>query len=95
MKSGIRIPFRSKAINLEHDLDLSNTFSTVIRREQFGANREERSERYETTLQMRYNLSAKLTANLNLGVSYNQDHIEEGRDYLPLASSLMVRSLFK
>ena len=34
---------------------------------------------------IRYNLSAKLTANLNLGVSYNQDHVEEGRDYLSIA----------
>ena len=95
LESGIRIPFRRKAIKLEHDLDLSNTFSTVVRREKFGANREERSERYETTLQMRYNLSAKLNANLNLGVSYNQDHVEEGRDYLSLASSLTIRGEFK
>ena len=95
LESGIRIPFRRKAIKLEHDLDLSNTFSTVVRREKFGANREERSERYETTLQMRYNLSAKLNANLNLGVSYNQDHVEEGRDYLSLASSLTVRGEFR
>ena len=63
----------------------------MVRREKFGANREERSERYETTLQMRYNLSAKL----NLGVSYNQDHVEEGRDYLSLASSLTVRGEFR
>ena len=95
IESGIRIPFRRKVLKLEHDLDLSNTFSTVIRREQFGANREERSERYETTVQMRYNLSAKLTANLNLGVSYNQDHVEEGRDYLSIASSLTVRGEFR
>ena len=74
---------------------MSNTFSTVIRREQFGANREERSERYETTVQMRYNLSTKLTANLNLGVSCNQDHVEEGRDYLSIASSLTVRGEFR
>ena len=67
----------------------------MVRREKFGANREERSERYETTLQMRYNLSAKLNANLNLGVSYNQDHVEEGRDNLSLASSLTVRGGFR
>ena len=36
---------------------------------------------------MPYNLSTKLTANLNLGVSYNQDHVEEGRDYLSIADS--------
>ena len=67
----------------------------MVRREKFGANREEGSERYETTLQMRYKLGAKLNANLNLGVSYNQDPVEEGRDYLSLASSLTVRGEFR
>ena len=94
IEGGIKIPFRRRRIVLEHDLDLSNTFSTVIRREKFGANREEKSERYETTLRTRYNLSKRLTANINLGLSYNQDRVEEGRDYLSIASSFTVRGEF-
>ncbi|MEC8894276.1 MAG: hypothetical protein VX901_13225, partial [Candidatus Poribacteria bacterium] len=94
IEGGIKVPFRHRRVVLEHDLDLSNTFSTVMRREKFGANREEKSERYETTLRTRYNLSKRLTANINLGLSYNQDRVEEGRDYLSIASSFTVRGEF-
>ena len=83
------------SIKLKHDLDVTNTFSTAIRRESFGANREERSERYETTLRTNYNLSTRLTANLNLGLSYNNDRVEEGRDFFSLASSLTIRGEFQ
>ena len=95
IESGFPIPFFGRRIALKHDLNLTNTFSTVIRREQFGANREERSERYETTLRTRYNLSTRLTANLNLGLSYNNDHIEEGRDFFSIASSFTMRGEFQ
>ena len=94
IEGGIRLPFVGK-IPLEHDLDLSNTLSTVIRRERFGANREERSERYETSLRVGYRLSEKLTADLNLGLSYNNDRVEEGRDFISVASALTVRGEFE
>ena len=94
IEGGIRLPFIGK-VPLEHDLDLSNTLSTVIRREQFGANREERSERYETSLRVGYRLSERLTADLNLGLSYNNDRVEEGRDFISVASALTVRGEFE
>lgn len=93
-ESGIRIPIFGR-IPLKHDLDLTNTFSLAFRREKYGANREERSERYETTLRVGYRLSDHLTANLHLGVSYNNDRVEEGRDYLSVASALTVRGEFE
>ena len=89
-ENGIRIPFFGR-IPLKHDLELTNTLSWAIRREEFGANREERSERYETTLRVGYKISTHFTANLHLGVSYNNDRVEEGRDFLSIASALTVR----
>ncbi len=93
-EGGIRVPFFGK-IPLKHDLDLTNTFSLAIRRENYGANKEERSERYETTLRAGYRLSDHLTANLHLGFSYNHDRVEEGRDFLSVASALTVRGQFE
>ena len=93
-EGGIRVPFFGK-IPLKHDLDLTNTFSLAIRRENYGINKEERSERYETTLRVGYKLSQHLTANLHLGLSYNHDRVEEGRDYLSIASALTVRGEFQ
>ena len=89
-ENGIRLPFFGR-IPLKHDLELTNTLSWAIRREQFGANREERSERYETTLRVGYKISTHITANLHLGVSYNHDRVEEGRDFLSIASALTIR----
>ena len=89
-ESGIRLPFFGR-VPLKHDLELTNTLSWAIRRENFGANREERSERYETTLRVGYKISTHITANLHLGVSYNHDRVEEGRDFLSIASALTVR----
>ena len=63
-ENGIRIPFINKRIPLKHDLDLTNTLSWSIRRENFGLNREERSERYETTLRVGYKISTHITAKL-------------------------------
>ena len=94
IEGGIRLPFIGK-IPLQHDLDLSNTLSTVIRREQYGANREERSERYETSLRIGYRLSERLTADMNLGLSYNNDRVEEGRDFISVTSALTVRGEFE
>ena len=89
-ENGIRIPFFGR-IPLKHDLDLTNTLSWAIRREQYGANREERSERYETTLRVGYKISTHITANFHLGLSYNHDRVEEGRDFLSVATALTVR----
>ncbi len=89
-ENGIRLPFIGR-IPLKHDLELTNTLSWAIRREQFGANREERSERYETTLRVGYKISTHITANFHLGVSYNNDRVEEGRDFLSIASALTIR----
>ena len=94
IEGGLRLPFVGK-IPLQHDLDLTNTLSTVIRRERFGANREERSERYETSLRIGYRLSERLTADMNLGLSYNNDRVEEGRDFISVASALTVRGEFE
>ena len=89
-ENGIRIPFYGR-LPLKHDLELTNTLSWAIRREHFGANREERSERYETTLRIGYKISTHITANFHLGLSYNHDRVEEGRDFLSIASALTVR----
>ena len=89
-ENGIRIPFINKRIPLKHDLDLTNTLSWAIRRENFGANREERSERYETTLRVGYKISTHITANFHLGLSYHHDRVEEGRDFLSVASALTI-----
>ncbi len=89
-ENGIRLPFLGR-IPLKHDLELTNTLSWAIRREHFAANREERSERYETTLRVGYKISTHITANFHLGVSYNHDRVEEGRDFLSIASALTVR----
>ena len=93
-EGGIRLPIFGR-IPLRHDLDLTNTLSLAIRREKYGANKEERSERYETTLRAGYKLSNHLTANLHLGVSYNNDRVEEGRDFISIASALTVRGEFQ
>ena len=93
-EGGIRLPIFGR-IPLRHDLDLTNTLSLAIRRENYGANKEERSERYETTLRVGYKLSNHLTANLHLGVSYNNDRVEEGRDFISVASALTVRGEFQ
>jgi len=89
-ENGIRIPFFGR-IPLKHDLDVTNTLSWAIRRENFGANREERSERYETTLRVGYKISTHITANFHLGLSYHHDRVEEGRDFLSVASALTIR----
>ena len=89
-ENGIRIPFFGR-IPLKHDLELTNTLSWAIRREQYGANLEERSERYETTLRVGYKVSTHITANFHLGLSYNHDRVEEGRDFLSIATALTVR----
>ena len=93
-EGGIRIPFFGR-IPLKHNLDLTNTLSLAIRRENYGANKQEKSERYETTLRAGYKLSNHLTANLHLGLSYNHDRVEEGRDFLSIASALTVRGEFQ
>ena len=94
VERGVWMPFFGR-IKLKHDLRMSNTLSTAVRRERFGANQEEKSERYETTVRANYELSRRLSAQLNLGLSYNNDRVEEGRDFFSVASSLSVRGEFQ
>ena len=94
VERGVWTPFFGR-IKLKHDLRMTNTLSTVVRRERFGANQEEKSERYETTVRANYELSTRLSAELNLGLSYNNDRVEEGRDFFSVASSLSVRGEFQ
>ena len=94
VEKGVWTPFFGR-VKLKHDLRMTNTLSTVVRRERFGANQEEKSERYETTVRADYNLSTRLRAELNLGLSYNNDRVEEGRDFFSVASSLTVRGEFQ
>ncbi len=90
-----RIPILHKSIKLPQTLAVTNTFSTAILRQKLGVNRDEKSERYETTLRVNYKLSTRLSMNLNLHVSYNNDRVEEGRDYFSIGSSVMVRGEFR
>ena len=94
VERGVWMPFFGR-VKLKHDLRMTNTLSTVVRRERFGANQEEKSERYETTVRADYDLSRRLSAQLNLALSYNNDRVEEGRDFFSVASSLSVRGEFQ
>ena len=38
-----------------------------------------------------YKISTHITANLHLGLSYRHDRVEEGRDFLSVASALTIR----
>lgn len=89
------LPLIKKKIKLDHDLDMSNTFSTMIRREKLGINRDEKSEQYGTSLDISYNLRERIRATLRLAIDYNHDRVQEGADYLSVSGSLMLRGEFK
>ena len=95
IKGSMGIPLIRKTIALDHDLDVSNTFSAMVRRESLGVNREEKSEQYGTSLDVSYNLMRTLRSTLRLSVDYNHDRVEEGADYVSVSGSLMVRGEFK
>ncbi len=87
----VGLPLIGKRIKLDHDLDMSNTFSTMIRREKLGVNRDEKSEQYGTSLDVSYNLRERIRATLRLSIDYNHDRVQEGADYLSVSGSLMIR----
>jgi hypothetical protein len=91
----VGLPFMSRRIRLDHDLDMSNTFSAMVRRDKLGVNRDEKSEQYGTSLDVSYNLRKTIRASLRLAVDYNHDRIEEGADYISISSALMIRGEFK
>gem|GEM_PF-719156 len=89
------LPLINRSISLDHDLDVSNTFSAMIRREELGVNRDEKSEQYGASLDVSYNLRQKIRATMRLSVDYNHDRVEEGADYIAISGSLMVRGEFR
>lgn len=90
-QSGWKMPLLRKTLKLDQNLNVTNYFTAVIRRERLGNNRDARSERYQTSLQIGYNLSQRVRANFNLSVTYNNDRIEAGQDYLSVSSALLLR----
>jgi hypothetical protein len=94
-QSGWTVPIIGKTMTLEQNLTVTNYITTVIRREKLGDQRDAKSERYQTALQLGYHVSQRVRANLNLSVSYYQDRVEAGNDYLSVSSALMVRGEFQ
>ena len=74
---------------------MSNTFSAMVRREELGVNRDEKSERYGTSLDVSYKLRETIRSTFRISVDYNHDRVEEGADYISISGSLMVRGEFK
>jgi hypothetical protein len=91
----MRLPLIGRTIKLDHDLDVSNTFSAMVRRDKLGINRDEKSEQYGTSLDVSYNLRRTIRASLRLAVDYNHDRVEEGADYISISSAIMIRGEFK
>ena len=91
----MRLPIIGKRIRLDHDLDMNNTFSAMVRREQLGVNRDEKSERYGTSLDISYKLRETLRSTLRLSVDYHHDRMEEDADFISISGALMVRGEFR
>jgi len=91
----VGLPLIGRKIRLDHDLDMSNTFSAMVRRDKLGVNRDEKSEQYGTSLDVSYNLRKTIRATLRLAVDYNHDRVEEGADYISISSALMIRGEFR
>ncbi len=89
--AGWRVPIVGTVLKLEQNLNVTNYLTTVVRRGNLGNQSEERSERYQTALQLGYRLSQHVRADLNLSLSYLKDRVEAGRDYFAVSSALMVR----
>ena len=95
VKGQMGLPLIKRKITLDHNLDVSNTFSAMIRRESLGINRDEKSEQYGTSLDFSYNLRERIRASMRVSVDYNHDRVEEGADYISVSGSLMVRGEFR
>ena len=85
------IPLIGKSISMNQNLDVSNTISSMIRREKLGVNRDEKSEQYGTSLDVSYNLRETIRATMRLSVDYNHDRVQKDADYISVTGSLMVR----
>jgi hypothetical protein len=85
------IPLIGKSISMNQNLDMSNTISSMIRREKLGVNRDEKSEQYGTSLDVSYNLRETIRATMRLSVDYNHDRVQKDADYVSITGSLMVR----
>ena len=94
VKGSWRLPLIRRRIRLDHDFDVRNTLATVITRRKLG-NREDRSERYEMSLSAGYNLSSLVRINLHLNITYHNDRVEVGRDYISILGALMARGEFR
>ncbi|MBT3267253.1 hypothetical protein HN371_08890 [Candidatus Poribacteria bacterium] len=94
-QSGWTVPLLGKTVKLEQNLTVTNYLTTVIRREKLGDQRDAKSERYQTALQLGYHVSQRVRANVNVSVSYFNDRVEAGNDYLSVSSALMVRGEFQ
>ena len=95
VKGDLGLPLIGKTISLDHNLDVSNTFSSMVRREKLGVNRDEKSEQYGTSLDVSYDLRQRIRATMRLSVDYNHDRVEENADYLAVSGSLMLRGEFR
>jgi len=89
------LPFTDKTIKLDHNLDVSNTFSATVRREKLGVNRDEKSEQYGTSLDLSYNLRERIRTTIRLSIDYNHDRVRESADYMSVSGSLMMRGEFR
>ncbi|MBD3184834.1 LysM peptidoglycan-binding domain-containing protein [Candidatus Poribacteria bacterium] len=94
VKGDVDLPFVRK-ISLDHNLDMSNTVSVMVRREKLGINRDEKSEQYGTSLDVSYNLRQTLRASMRFSLDYNHDRVEKDADYISVSGSLMLRGEFR
>jgi LysM repeat protein len=95
VKGELGLPLIGRVISMDHNLDVSNTFSSMVRREKLGVNRDEKSEQYGTSLDVSYDLRQRIRATMRLSVDYNHDRVEENADYLAVSGSLMLRGEFR
>ena len=95
VEGDVRIPFTKKRISMNHNLDMNNTISAMIRREKLGVNREEKSEQYGTSIDASYDLRQRIRASIRFSIDYNHDRVQEGGDYLAVSGALMLRGEFR
>jgi len=95
LEGNLGIPLIGKSIKMDHDFDMNNTFSAVVRREKLGVNRDERSEQYGTSVDMSYNLRERIRASIRFSVDYNHDRVQKDADYITISGALMVRGEFR
>ncbi|MEK7395629.1 MAG: hypothetical protein AAB116_01715, partial [Candidatus Poribacteria bacterium] len=95
LEGNLGIPFTGKSIKMDHNFDMSNTISAMVRREKLGVNRDEKSEQYGTSLDMSYDLRERIRASIRFSVDYNHDRVQADSDYITLSGSVMIRGEFR